>query len=103
MWRRKPGGRPAGDLERRDTGLLRATNGLADAFVLRPGLGNGQPARVNDDDLLFGFMLDGSAMLQHESDHRIGSADAFVIPPGENWGLGDLSPAAELLIVTVAA
>ncbi len=92
-----------GDLERRDTGLAAATNGLADAFVLRPGTGATQPPRVNDDDLLFGFMLEGSAVLGRRGDHPIGPADAFAIPPGDSWGLGALSPDAALLMVTVAA
>jgi quercetin dioxygenase-like cupin family protein len=92
-----------GDLERRDTGLARATYGLADAFVLRPSRGDSQELRVNRNDLLFGFMLDGSAVLGHLCGHPISPADAFVIPPGDDWALSGLSPDAEILMVTVAA
>jgi hypothetical protein len=91
-----------GDLERQDTGLAEATQGLADAFVLRPGSGAAQRSRVNDDDLLFGFMLEGSAVLEYLGGHAIGPADAFAIPPGDDWGLSALSPEAALLVVTVA-
>jgi hypothetical protein len=94
---------PDGELERQDTGLEQATGGLADAFVLRPAAGNRQPARLNGADLLFGFMLEGSAVLDHRGGHPIGPADAFAIPPGDSWGLGALSPDAALLMVTVAA
>jgi quercetin dioxygenase-like cupin family protein len=92
-----------GDLERRDTGIAEATRGLADAFVLRRGQGDALAARVNPDDLLFGFMLEGTARLEHDGVHPIGPADAFVIPPGGLWGLGGLSGDAEILMVTVAA
>ncbi len=92
-----------GELERRNTGLSQATRGLADAFVLRRGRGDSQPETVNADDLLFGFMLEGSAVLEHGGVHAIGPADAFVIPPGEAWGLSALAPDAALLVVAVAA
>jgi quercetin dioxygenase-like cupin family protein len=92
-----------GDLERQDTGLAGATNGVADAFVLRPGSGEAKPRSLNNDDLLFGFMLEGSGMLEHRGGHPIDPADAFAIPPGEPWGLSALSPDAALLVVTVAA
>ena len=92
-----------GDLERRGTGLAEATGGLADAFVLRPATGNGQAHRINGDDLLFGFMLDGSAVLEHIGGHPIGPADAFVVPPGDDWALSALGPESEILMVTVAA
>jgi quercetin dioxygenase-like cupin family protein len=92
-----------GDLERQDTGLTEATNGLADAFVLRRGRGSGASPGVNRADLLFGFVLEGSALLDHHGGHPIGPADAFVIPPGDDWGLSALSADAALLMVTVAA
>ena len=95
--------RVEGDLECRETGLAAATRGLADAAVLRPGRGDARPTRINRDDLLFGFMLDGCAVLEHRGRHPIGPADAFVIPPDEAWGLSALSPEAEILVVTVAA
>ena len=91
-----------GELQRRDTGLAEATRGVADAVVFRPGNGIALPQRVNSDDLLFGFMLEGSAVLEHEGPHPVGPADAFAIPPGDDWGLGALSRDAEILVVTVA-
>ena len=83
-----------GDLERRDTGLAAATNGLADAFVLRPGTGDGWPSRVNHDDLLFGFMLEGDGVLEHQGEYRVGPADAFAIrrPSAGAWARSARTP-----------
>ena len=92
-----------GDLERQDTGLAEATQGLAAAFVLRPGTGADWPLRLNADDLLFGFMLEGSAVLEHQGNHPIGPTDAFTVPPGDKWGLSALTRNAAVLVVTVAA
>ena len=95
--------RAEGDLERRDTGLAGATRGLADAIVYRPGQGDALSPRINEHDLLFGFLLEGSAVLRHRGLHPLEPADAFVIPPDGEWGLSALSPDAQVLVVTVAA
>jgi quercetin dioxygenase-like cupin family protein len=88
-----------GGMERQDTGLAWATGGLADAYVLRPAEAGGFAPRLNDGELLFGFMLEGSAVLQRAGAHPLGPADAFVIPKGDDWGLRACSPDARVLVV----
>ena len=92
-----------GDFERRDTGVARATRGIADVFVLRPGAADRLPPAPNNGELLFGFILEGSAVLESEGRHPLGPADAFVVPPGQTWGLDACSSDAEILIVTSPA
>jgi hypothetical protein len=53
-------------------------------------------------ELVFGFVLDGSAMLDYRGLHEVGPADAFVIPPGQPWRLTHPSPDFRLLHVTTA-
>ena len=79
-----------------------ATGGLAEVRLLRPGADASITVPRHDGELVFGFVLDGSAMLDCRGDTRLGSADAFVIPPGEGWGLNNLSPDLRLLHVTTA-
>jgi hypothetical protein len=82
--------------------MAAATRGLADVWVLRPAV-----ADVLQDiapaDLLFGFVLHGSAVLEHAGEHPLEACDAFVIPPGQPWGLRAASPDLELLQVALPA
>ena len=71
----------------RDMGLDLATSGLAQAAVLSGG-GNWQIA-TEVDALVFGFVLQGEAVLEHLGGHPLGPDDAFVIPPGGAWSLCD--------------
>jgi quercetin dioxygenase-like cupin family protein len=93
---------PHGDsgFERRETGMAAATRGLADVRVLRPAA-----ADVLQDmapaELLFGFVLHGSAVLRHAGEHALDACDAFVIPPGQPWSLRAASPDLELLQVAL--
>jgi len=88
--------------ERRDTGLRVATRGLADAVVLRPAAARVLATEAHGHELLFGFLLEGSARLRRAArDHDLAAADAFVIPPGEPWSLEATSPETALLQVTV--
>ena len=86
--------------ERRETGMAAATGGLADVRVIRPA-----EARAFDTladpagELMFGFVLEGSAILRHAGAHTLGPTDAFVIPPGEAWGLSQASDDLALLEV----
>jgi len=93
----------ASGFERRDTGIAQATGGVADAYVLRPGGADHLRSSGHRDDLLFGFVLEGSGVLERAGDHRLSGADAFVIPAEEAWGVRDVSPDFELLQVRAAA
>jgi hypothetical protein len=41
------------------------------------------------DDMLFGFVLTDSGVMERQGDHPIGPTDAFVIPAGEDWAIRD--------------
>jgi quercetin dioxygenase-like cupin family protein len=86
--------------ERRETGMVQATRGLAAAHVLRPATANRLDVAAHHGDMLFGFVLDGAATLERQGYHVLAGADAFVIPPGEDWALRDCSP--DLLLLQVA-
>jgi len=86
--------------ERRDTGMIAATRGLADVGVLRPAAATRLDAPAHHGDLLFGFVLEGTAILERDGDHRLAATDAFAIPPGEGWVLRDCSE--DLLLLQVA-
>jgi quercetin dioxygenase-like cupin family protein len=84
------------------TGMRAATRGLADTRVLRrAGAGDGGAWPPHDHELLFGFVLEGRARLTIRGVHPLGPADAFTIPPGEAWALGEASPDLAWLRVTV--
>ena len=53
-----------------------------------------------DGELGFGFLLDGTAVLQAEGDHPLEPASAFVIPPGQGWSLLPRSADVKLLWAT---
>lgn len=91
-----------GGFERRDTGMMQATGGLADAYVLRPAASRRLAAPAHGGELLFGFVLDGAAVLERRGDHPLGEGDAFVIPAGEPWALRECSQDLELLQVVAA-
>jgi len=86
--------------DRRDTGMIAATRGLADVAVLRPAAATRLDAPAHHGDLLFGFVLEGAAILERDGDHRLRATDAFVIPPGEDWVLRDCSE--DLMLLQVA-
>jgi quercetin dioxygenase-like cupin family protein len=93
---------PGTGWERRDTGMTGATRGLADADVLRPAAGRALAAPAHSREMLFGFLLEGSATLGRAgAEYALSPADAFVIPAGEAWSLGNASGDLTLLRVTV--
>ena len=53
---------------------------LAEARIIRPALAASWPFEPHDGELVFGFVLDGSAKLGADA---LGPADAFVIPPDQ--------------------
>jgi quercetin dioxygenase-like cupin family protein len=89
--------------EAQETGLRAATAGLAGARLIRPGPAPDLIVPPHQGALVFGFVLEGSARLDHDGDHPLGPADAFTIPPGEAWRLADLSVDFRLLHVTTSA
>jgi len=90
--------------EARETGMAKATAGLADARVIRPAGASGFQAPAHDGELFFGFLLEGSATLDHGGEAlALGPADAFVIPAGEAWGLSAATADLELLEVMLPA
>jgi quercetin dioxygenase-like cupin family protein len=85
--------------ERRATGLNEATRGVADACVLRPQGASGIEFPAHHGELLFGFVLEGAALLHHAGTHALPAASAFTIPPGTGWSLAECEPGFRLLTV----
>lgn len=84
--------------EAQETAMLAATGGLADVRIVR-GDAHFKP---HDGELVFGFVLAGSAQLARGDALPIGPADAFVIPPGDGWALVAASDDFRLLHVTTS-
>jgi quercetin dioxygenase-like cupin family protein len=79
-----------------------ATSGLAEVRTLRPRDGNTLAFGGQHGELIFGFVLEGSAMLDYRGLNEVGPADAFVIPPGQPWQLTHPTPDFRLLHVVTA-
>jgi quercetin dioxygenase-like cupin family protein len=88
--------------EAQETAMAKATGGLADVRTVRRGQGATIDFPAHDGELVFGFVLDGAAMLDFRGQHPLQAADAFAIPPGESWRLAELSPGLRMLHVTTA-
>jgi quercetin dioxygenase-like cupin family protein len=86
--------------EAQATGVRGATGGLAEARILRPGASPIVAVPPHDGELVFGFVLEGSARLDYGETHPLGPADSFAIPPGEPWRLTEASEDFRLLHVT---
>lgn len=86
--------------EAQETGIADATAGLAEVRTIRAMSGTSIDFAPHDGELVFGFVLGGSAVL--DPAHALNAGDAFVIPPGEAWRMADLSPDFRLLHVTTA-
>ena len=86
--------------EVQETDLFEATDGLADAGIVRAGAASEIAFRPHDGELVFGFVLDGNARLGEEA---LGPADAFVLPPDQPWSLTCMSSDFRLLHVTTAS
>lgn len=88
--------------EVQDTAMLDATGGLAEVRVIRAGA-NVIDIAAHDGELVFGFVLGGTAHLACSDSFALGPADAFVIPPRTAWVVGAASNDFRLLHVTTAA
>jgi len=93
---------PAHGGQAQETEVQVATSGLAEVRTLRPLRGEPLTFGGEQGELIFGFILDGSAMLDYRGMHEVGPADAFVIPPGHSWRLTHPSSDFRLLHVTTA-
>jgi quercetin dioxygenase-like cupin family protein len=89
--------------EMQPTGVHEASGGLADVRTLRPGASPIIDVLPHDGELVFGFVLEGTANLEHAGTHPLGPADAFVIPPGLAWRLTGASVDVRVLPVTPGA
>jgi quercetin dioxygenase-like cupin family protein len=88
--------------EAQETGLGEATGGLMEARTIRAGTSASISFPGHPGELVFGFVLEGSASLDRRETFTVGPRDAFVIPPGEPWRLTDTSHDFRLLHVTTA-
>ena len=93
---------PANGGEAQEAEIGVATSGLAEVRTLRPRNGEALTFGGQSGELVFGFVLDGSAMLDYRRLNELGPADAFVIPPGQPWRVTHPSPDFRLLHVTTA-
>ena len=93
---------PFGGGEAQETAMGEATGGLGEVRTIRRSTCANIDFEAQEGELAFGFVLEGSANLQFRGNHRIGAADAFVIPPGEPWSLTGASSDLRLLHVTTA-
>jgi quercetin dioxygenase-like cupin family protein len=94
---------PANGGEAQETDVAAATSGLAEVRTLRPRNGEALTFSGHRGELVFGFVLDGSAILDYRGMHELGAADAFVIPPGQSWRLANTSPDLRLLHITTGS
>ena len=86
----------------RDTTIGQNTKNVASVQVVRRG--EGAPVwATHDTDILFGFVMNGAFTLEGEGKdpYRLGSGDAFVIPPGLRTRWSDPSDDIEILEVTL--
>ncbi len=91
--------------EMRDTGVARATRGIAGVQVARRVPGRAVPASSHDRDILFGFVRRGTMYLEAEDHPRrtLAAGDTFVLPPHLPVALGSPSDDLEILEVTLPA
>ncbi len=90
--------------EFRETGIKKATNGMASVHVARavPPT-QSTPAIRHDADILFTFVMEGKVELKVENlgTHQLQTRDAFVIPPNTTYELVNWSDDLELLEVSL--
>ena len=87
------------DREAQRTEALSASGGLIDVLIVTAKRGAPLRFEPHDGELVFGFVLDGSASLQFDNEFDLQPGDAFVIPPCEPWGLSRATPDFRLLHV----
>jgi len=93
---------PFDGAQSQETGVREAIGGLAEVRTLKPGSSATIAIAPHVGELVFGFVLEGSAELDYCGNMKLAPADAFVIPPGEAWTLSVMSDDFRLLHVTSA-
>ncbi len=86
----------------RDTGILHATNGVANVQVAR--WHGGETRRASHDcDILFHFVMTGTMRLEVDGQEpsALSAGDAFVVPPGAAAAFCDCSEDLELIEVAL--
>ena len=88
--------------EHRDTGILDATNGVANVQVAR-WQGGETATSSHDCDILFHFVMSGLMRLEVEGQEAstLTAGDAFVIPPGKQSSFKECSDDLELIEVAL--
>lgn len=87
--------------EVQETRIDEATGGLADVRTIR-ATGGKLDFAGHEGELVFAFVLSGTAELHFDGEHRLCPADAFTIPPREPWSISGASSDFRLLHVTSA-
>lgn len=90
------------DAQAQQTPMFEASGGLAEVRTIRMGNADKIEFAPHDGELVFGFVLDGSAHLDFGDGQMVGPADAFVIPPDEAWQLSSASSSFRLLQVATS-
>jgi hypothetical protein len=80
-----------------ETALGESSGGIAEARVIRPANAPRIDFAPDEGELVFGFVLEGSAYLDG---NELGPAASFAIPPDRQWSLSQMSPDFRLLHVT---
>jgi quercetin dioxygenase-like cupin family protein len=97
----------ADGFERRRFGFTEATNGLAEASVLRAAGKSPDSAvqRTHNGEFLFLFVLDGGVILRRDghADEPLRPGDSFAMPAHEAFALVDRTADLELLEVALPA
>jgi hypothetical protein len=82
--------------------MFEVSGGLAEVRTIRMESADKIEFAPHDGELVFGFVLDGSAHLDFGDGQMVGPADAFVIPPDEAWQLSSASSSFRLLQVATS-
>lgn len=93
---------PFGSGEAQESDMLRATTGLGEVRTIRAVAGLRIEFPAHDGELVFGFVLDGSATIEFRGSHEVNAEDTFVIPPGRSWRVNAPSADFRLLHITTA-